>query len=148
MRFSLLSCLFGAFGLMTPAHAIFKCQAADGSVLFTDQPCPRGHSAEALALDTRDYGPGQGLRPGERALLEDMATAQRETRAGRAERARTSHIEQTRYSRQLRLRELNMQRGEVDRRLGHGGLSPAQSSVLREQIRAIENERTQLQQLE
>lgn len=42
--------LLGSLALPALSFAAFKCESADGKVMFTDQPCPSNHTSETITV--------------------------------------------------------------------------------------------------
>lgn len=43
-----------ALALPATSTAAFKCESADGKVMFTDQPCPSNHKSESISIKKKE----------------------------------------------------------------------------------------------
>lgn len=135
-----------ACAALGPAQAaqLMKCVAPDGSVTFTDRGCPNSANKEAVDVDIAPIG-ADGLRPGERRMLDRVEAREAEERFRKEEARDLERRHYNSYSERQRLKQLRSKRDDLARKADRPGLSYSQSRVIREEIRAIDAEMSRVQ---
>lgn len=129
--------LLAACALSAQGAAIYKCEEADGHIVYRDHPCEGTQASREIDDSTFSVGGRGGLSAREWAEYDRL----REERAARVQARIESGRAQTEtavgYEDRLRLRELRMRRGEIMGALDRGRVSVGEGVVLRQELEEI-----------
>jgi len=124
------------------AQAMTKCVDADGRVVYkSGNACPPGYSSGAIQSDTFS---SSGLRDGERRMLDRIEAREAEEQYYKREARRFERRHTLTFGDRKRIRELEMEKGQLSKSLTKGSKSWSQNMGIREQIRGIDRQIEQI----
>lgn len=124
----------------TQAGGVYRCEQ-DGHVTFSQVPCgPGGTPADFTPLSSG----GSGLRPGERALLNNVRSREAEERAYKRHRYEQDARHHVDYGDRLKIRELEMEKGALTKSLSRGSKSFGERRAIEARIIGIDRQIEQI----
>jgi len=130
--------------LPVQALSMQKCVDDEGNITFTDGACPSGAAGKAYQPSNATMSSGSGLRPGERALLNDVRAKDAEDRYYKRKEYQHDRRHTLTFGDRKRIRELEMEKRSLSKSLTRGSKSWSQNISIRDQIRGIDRQIEQI----